>query len=157
MSIDKYEGFIDDLDTSKIKDKKIEFKSVEVNIDDPEEMLEAANRLASSLELKGQVSDGYHTFEELYEHRYALFIALANTLFTHNLADVYIAEANADGTTWDESFLCVVNAPNGQISYHLPNRLRKELSEDMPVFETDDQYDGHTSQDVIERLLKLDL
>lgn len=26
----------------------------------------------------GEVSDGYHTFDELYEHRVALFIALCN-------------------------------------------------------------------------------
>lgn len=129
----------------------------EVNVDNPQEMLEAVNSLVAGLELKEQVSDGYHTFEELYEHRYALFIALANTLFVHDLADVYIAEANADGTKWDGWFLVVITTPyeQEQISYHLPERLRKELSVDIPVHDVNPEYDGHTSQDVIERLLKL--
>lgn len=105
----------------------------------------------------GQLSDGYHTFDELYEHRYALFVALANILFIRDLADVYIAEANADGTKEPGWFLVVVNSPEGQISYHLPDRLRKEMSVDMPVYDVNPEYDGHTSQDVIERLMKLDL
>lgn len=29
---------------------------------------------------RNTISDGYHSFEELYEHRFALFIALAHTL-----------------------------------------------------------------------------
>lgn len=33
---------------------------------------------------KELVSDGYHTFKELYEHRVALFVALSNAIvFNH--------------------------------------------------------------------------
>lgn len=35
------------------------------------------------------VSDGYHTFKELYAHRVALFIALCNTLIEHE-SDVLV-------------------------------------------------------------------
>lgn len=36
--------------------------------------------LAHDEATRGQLSDGYHSFDELYEHRLVLFIALCNQL-----------------------------------------------------------------------------
>lgn len=44
-------------------------------------------RIQQSLpeEQKELVSDGYHTFKELYAHRVALFVALCNAIYDRNL------------------------------------------------------------------------
>jgi hypothetical protein len=115
------------------------------------------------------VSDGYHTFEELYEHRNRLFLALVK------IYDNYItplgcnvkcwkSKLHHDNTMFDGFFILgmIVTRPPfethknpevSQISYHLPIKywhLAKVVElERAPV------WDGHTSNDVLERLLRL--
>ena len=95
------------------------------------------------------IFDGYHTFDELYDHRCLLFI-------------VYLLLKNPFGCFWiREHFpgwdLLVIESDTvGQISYHVPVKFR-------PLYENalaergakDYKYDGHTSQDVITRLIQL--
>ncbi len=99
------------------------------------------------------VSDGYHTFDELYEHRFALFIALcrcAEDLYT------WRSRKHADGTMFAGWFIAGVRtAPTHQITYHLPERLWNRLEHVCETLECAPQWDGHTSSDVIERLMEL--
>lgn len=91
----------------------------------------------------GETSDGYHTFNELYEHRVLLWINLCLL----NLDKSYVIENHFEG--W---FLLGMETEHGQISYHCPNKhicLVSGISRREPVF------DGHTSKDVIERLIKI--
>lgn len=67
----------------------------------------------------GEVSDGYHTFNELYEHRHALFLALAKASGSR----FSISEAHDDGSKFEGWFLAVLHLPTGEIRYHLPMRL----------------------------------
>jgi hypothetical protein len=100
---------------------------------------------------KSQFSDGYHTFENLYEHRYALFVALINSNRTH----AWRALANADGEKWEGWFIAGLFPEEGkQISYHLPMRFWEAL-DGVPWFEVNPYFDGHTSEDVINRLKSL--
>lgn len=84
---------------------------------------------------KSLISDGSHTFGELYEHRYALFIALCNTLAKEDrLYDtvkygdnrpVYYrawkAKKHEDGTMWDGWFIAGIGTEPGKtLTYHLP-------------------------------------
>jgi hypothetical protein len=64
-----------------------------------------------------EISDGYHTFGELYEHRAALFVALIN-----RCTDIpsWISHQHHDGTMFNGYFIAGMNLPTGQISYHLP-------------------------------------
>src|SRR5215813_4094612 len=96
----------------------------------------------------GEVSDGYHTFNELYEHRFWLFVALVKSL---RPSFSFRAKANHDGEKWPGWFAVGVNLPkeHGQISYHLPDRFWP-LLDHLATFERFPNYDGHTSQDVIE-------
>ncbi len=94
----------------------------------------------------GKVSDGYHSFDELYEHRCMLFIALMSAYPELS----WKSRKHSDGSSYDGWFIAGMNLPAGQITYHLPNRLWdltkvKELS-------CAPEYDGHTSKDVIRRL-----
>jgi hypothetical protein len=99
----------------------------------------------------GEVSDGYHTFNELYEHRHALFIALCRKLPTWT---VWRSQRHADGTMFDGWFIMGAHHGGLQISYHLPIRLwhQTDFAIDLVCAP---EWDGHTSSDVIETLYLL--
>jgi len=67
---------------------------------------------------KADVSDGHHTFAELYEHRHALTLALMRAMPDRS----WFARKHADGTMFDESFIVGVDLPQGTVTYHLPRR-----------------------------------
>lgn len=93
--------------------------------------------------------DDYHTMDELYEHRYALFIALCKSQHRWN---IWRSKFHSDGTMFEGYFILGIGKEtNKQISYHLPLKLWNETD----FVQTLDQaplWDGHTSQDVLERL-----
>jgi len=90
------------------------------------------------------MSDGYHTFNELYDHRCLLFINLALLLLPHRR--VYKIDPEFEG--W---FCLYLETTSGQISYHIPSKYLFLIEENT---KRDDNYkwDGHTSKTVIERL-----
>ena len=98
---------------------------------------------------KGDISDGYHTFNELYDHRAALTAALFKSLPNDT---VYKSKKHHDGTMYDGMFIVGANLPGiGEISYHY------DLDPWWDVFnirevENAPEWDGHTPNDVIERL-----
>lgn len=103
--------------------------------------------------VNGEISDGYHTFTELYEHRYALFLALIAQLKNNDAANgtlVYKVLDHFEG--WD--LIVYNNLLAGQISYHLPSRLRPYYEWIKEVDEGKHEFDGHTSDDVVKRLLE---
>lgn len=108
-----------------------------------------------------KISDGYHTFEELYEHRITLFIALCRTI--HFLGEetedggslIWKSEKHSDGTIWNGWFILGIGTLAGhQITYHLPTSKWDECSF-AKVIEQAPEWDGHTSNDVLERIKKL--
>lgn len=109
----------------------------------------------------GKISDGYHTFDELYEHRIGIYIALCcaqdkiNKVFRGGGQPVWRSKKHSDGKTLDSWFILGVGKENGkQITYHLPDYYW-ELCDFAEVLEIAPDFDGHTSADVIDRLLKL--
>ena len=113
------------------------------------------------IEKTGCISDGYHTFDELYEHRITLFIALCKILYNDpqyqrgQRADVWRSKLHSDGTSFDGWFILGIGKEKGQqITCHLP--LPKwEETEFAQTLEKAPEFDGHTSDDVLERLKKL--
>ena len=99
-----------------------------------------------SEEDKGEVSDGYHTFNELYEHRHAVFSAFVKT----NQEICGKSMLHDDGTMFDDWFIAWDNLPDGAITYHIPLRLW-DLFECRELKHAS-KWDGHTSNDVIDRL-----
>jgi hypothetical protein len=97
----------------------------------------------------GDVSDGFHTFNELYAHRHALFCALANTRPNWS----WRSKLHSDGTMMEGWFIAGMKLSSGQISYHLPNEYWDNL-EEICTLDNAPDWDGHTPTDVIDRLLE---
>lgn len=99
------------------------------------------------------ISDGYHTMDELYDHRHALFIALCNTLAREGSCVVWKSQLHEDGTMFDGMFIAGINDLAGEmITYHLPNDLWAKFNNHVEWVPNAPEFDGHTSEDVISRL-----
>ncbi|MHB9161698.1 MAG: WDGH domain-containing protein [Nitrosotalea sp.] len=97
------------------------------------------------------ISDGYHTFGELYDHRIALFIALCNMIPLNS----WKSKKHYDGSTMEGWFIAGIGKTKGhQITYHLPLDKWSDLRS-IPFDKAPAKWDGHTSKDVIKRLLEL--
>lgn len=109
------------------------------------------------------VSDGYHTMDELYDHRVALFIALCRHM--HELLGmenpgkfkIWRSKNHDDGEpafggTW---FVMGIGTKEGQqITYHIPIAQWHE-TDFADTLERAPRWDGHTSYDVLNRLKNL--
>lgn len=106
----------------------------------------------------GDISDGYHTFDELYEHRITLFIAFCKILADkdgHWSSEIWRSKLHHDGSEYEGWFIMGINKEAGcQMSYHLPFSKWEE-TEFAETLEKAPEWDGHTSQDVLERLRRL--
>lgn len=104
----------------------------------------------------GRISDGYHTFDELYDHRITLYIALCRHLYmTKNPVAVWRTKVHSDLSVWDGWFILGIGfEPRNQITYHLPNDRWDETDFAIDLERAPD-WDGHTSSDVLERIKNL--
>lgn len=113
---------------------------------------------ADRVEIHGDglvASDGYHTFDELYDFRKLLNANLFSDWFKQGLYDVHKSEKHSDGQLcfgggW---FIVVAMTPEGQISFHY------EMT-DWDLFHCESReipadFDGHTAEDVRLRLTAL--
>lgn len=117
-----------------------------------------------------EVSDGYHTMSELYEHRYALFCALVKiydnyiTPLQNSRVKCWKSLKHEDGTMFENSFIAgltfyersfnpTIKATEKHITYHIPLNWWDKFK----VIEVPNapKWDGHTSNDVIKRLMEL--
>ena len=97
----------------------------------------------------GEISDGFHTFNELYEHRCTLFIALMKSYPKIS----WRANNHDDGSNFENWFIAGMKLPTGNISYHLPSKVWEAL--DGLGIETRlnaPKWDGHNSNDVVQRI-----
>lgn len=119
----------------------------------------------------GEFSDGYHTFDELYDIRLAYNVALFNEWGRQHRPDksgrmylsipvpkhdVHKSQRHHDGELcfgggW---FIVVANLPSGQISNHYEMK-HWDLFRVPVVEKAKYEWDGHTSEDVINRLKSL--
>ena len=98
----------------------------------------------------GKLSDGYHTFDDLYNQRCILFAKLVEIYKDR----AWKTKRHDDGELCfgGTNFLVCIDTPNGPYSYHYPLKdwdlfKCKELYKAKP-------FDGHTSKDV-DRILSL--
>lgn len=116
-------------------------------VDDINGMISKAKDSYSDLSV-GEVSDGYHTFNELYHHRTILFATIVNGRHGNN--DCWKSRKHHDGTMYDGMFIVGINTPAGQATYHCDNEYW-ELFHCIEL-PSAPEYDGHTPADAIERI-----
>lgn len=97
---------------------------------------------------KGNISDGYHTFNELYYHRMILFSVILN----QNKDLAWKSKLHDDGTMFDNYFICGINTPDGQYTYHYDLKYWDMFK--IKVLNFAPKYDGHMPKDIT-RLLSL--
>jgi len=118
-----------------------------------------------------QISDGYHTFGELYEHRYLLFFALAKSehetwiscvrrgvdKYEGSVNPFWATYTHSDGSkSYDGYFLAGLGREKGkQITYHIPIQYWDMFIQYADLLDRAPEFDGHTSADVLERLKSL--
>lgn len=98
------------------------------------------------------ISDGYHTFHELYEYRKLYNAAFFNQLVLHDVCKVVKSTRHHDGEPcfgggW---FIVVAQLPTGQISNHYEMK-------DWDLFRCPEvgfapEWDGHTPEEAAKRL-----
>lgn len=117
---------------------------------------EAVNLILTDKEIdKNKISDGYHTFGELYDHRIVLFICLCASLVEDNYVHVWRSKKHSDGSEWDGWFIMGIGLDKGkQITYHLP-MTHWDNTKFASTIDRAPEWDGHTSADVLERLKSL--
>lgn len=93
----------------------------------------------------GEISDGYHTFNELYYHRAVLFSVICN----QNKDIAWKSKLHSDGTMYDGMFIVGITTPQGQYSYHYDLIVWSLF--DVKELDKAPEYDGHLPKD-IERL-----
>ena len=96
------------------------------------------------------LSDGYHTFNELYHHRAILFSVICNAMPDK----AWKSKLHDTGDMFDGMFIVGIETPEGQATYHYDiepywNMFKVKELERAP------KWDGHTPQDAIDRITRL--
>ena len=98
----------------------------------------------------GEASDGYHTFNELYDFRREYNAALVNTgVWKAHKSHRHHTGELCFGGGW---FIVMIDTPFDQISNHYEDKYWDEFH--CEEKETADKWDGHTEKDVLNRLSK---
>lgn len=98
----------------------------------------------------GDLSDGYHTFNELYHHRAVLFSVICNML-PHR---AWKSKLHHTGDMYDGMFIVGIETPEGQATYHYDIEPYWDMFKVVEV-ERAPEWDGHTPEEAINRISKL--
>ena len=150
---DRHYGYIVDYRLATEEEKQRLFKAIKDNGYKWNPETKALEKFVEPIEDKGNISDGYHTFNELYEYRLLYNASMFNELAKQGLYDVHKSKKHSDGTIpFDDENWFIVQAelPTGQISNHYEMKDWELFN--VPEKEKANHYDGHTPQDVAKRL-----
>lgn len=111
------------------------------------------NRLADLIEpqpITGDTSDGYHTFDELYDHRAKLFSVIVRCFKDR----AWKSKLHHDGTMYEGMFIVGVETPQGQATYHY------DIDPYWDIFDCKElvrapEWDGHTPEQAISRIASM--
>lgn len=95
----------------------------------------------------GNLSDGYHTFNELYHHRAILFSVICN-MFPDK---AWKSKLHDTGDMFEGMFIVGIETPQGQATYHY------DIDPYWKMFKVKEldrapKWDGHTAEQAIERI-----
>lgn len=89
----------------------------------------------------GNVSDGYHTFNELYDHRAALFSVICNTYKER----AWKSKLHHDGTMYEGYFIVGITTDEGDYSYHY--KIDRWDWFNIKELDKAPEWDGHKPED----------
>lgn len=95
----------------------------------------------------GGVSDGYHTFDELYHHRAVLFSVICNT----NKDIAWKSKLHDTGDMYDGMFIVGIDTPAGQATYHYDIDPYWEMFNVKELAKAP-KWDGHSPEEAIRRI-----
>jgi hypothetical protein len=101
-----------------------------------------------------EITDGYHTFGELYEHRRALTAVLAGA--AASVGDSWRSKAHHpdDDPIFDGYFIVGINLPTGTITYHYKLSHWDDFPA-VPELDHAPKWDGALPDDTVTRCLNL--
>lgn len=103
-----------------------------------------------AVEINGDTSDGYHTFNELYHHRAVLFSVIVKAFQDK----AWKARKHHDGTMYDGMFIVGIDTPRGQATYHYDINPYWDMFAAREL-ERAPEWDGHTPEEAIDRIGQL--
>lgn len=95
----------------------------------------------------GELSDGYHTFNELYHHRAILFSVICNSMPDK----AWKSKLHDTGDMYDGMFIVGIETPDGQATYHYNIEPYWDMFK-VKELEKAPKWDGHTPTEAINRL-----
>lgn len=98
----------------------------------------------------GDLSDGYHTFNELYHHRAILFSIICNMMPDK----AWKSKLHDTGDMFEGMFIVGVETPEGQATYHYDIEPYWDMFK-VKELEKAPKWDGHTSTDAVNRIENL--
>lgn len=98
------------------------------------------------------ISDGHHTFGELYKNRIILFCTLCNLLPNISWKSKKHFDEEND-PMFSDSFIAGINTPEGIATYHI--KLKYWDLFDVPELEKAPKYDNYNNEEVLKRILSL--
>ena len=112
--------------------------------------IEIVNQVEDKID-KGNISDGYHTFNELYHHRAVLFAIICNA----KKEIAWKSKLHDTGDMYDGMFICGIDTPEGQATYHY------DINPYWDMFKVKElpkapKWDGHTPDEAIRRISLLE-
>ncbi len=125
-----------------------------------ETKLRSLDKSAHAAKCKGCDCDGYHTFDELYDHRITLYIALCKALLNKEVDRPFVWRSNyhSDGKLCfgtGTQFIMGIGDKKGEcITYHIPTERWHE-TDFAETLKKAPEWDGHSSDDVLERIKNL--
>ena len=110
-------------------------------------------RLADLIEpqpITGDTSDGYHTFNELYDHRAKLFSVIVRCFKDR----AWKSKLHHDGTMYEGMFIVGIETSQGQATYHYDIDPYWDMF-DCKELARAPEWDGHTPEQAISRIASL--
>lgn len=103
---------------------------------------EILNMGIDTLECKDGISDGSHTFKELYEHRCKLFAVICNTYKD----SAWKSKLHDDGTMYEDYFIVGITTKEGDYTYHY--HINEWELFNVNEMNNAPKWDGHTARDI---------
>lgn len=118
--------------------------------------IESINKIIKDIDDNELISDGWHTFEELYNYRMTYNALLFNEWYKNDKYGVIKSKRHFDGEEcfgggW---FIVIANTPKGQIDNHYKIKYW-DLFKVQEMDKSPYKFDGHTPADALKTMNEL--